>query len=114
MTTTRVPERLLNDRITIRRPVQTFSPGTKQPVFEYQLAAEHVKARFNPLNTDLKVEGGVIGRVPKKRFKLYLNSAELKENYEVVNEATGQVYLVMETRNYFGHHVEAEIEEKKQ
>lgn len=112
--------RLLTDRITIKKPVQTFAPATKQPVFEYQLVAEHIRARFNPVNTDLKPEGGVLGRIPKKRFKLFLNPTEpggpasgLKENYEVIDEATGRVYVVTEVKDYFGHHLEAAVEEKK-
>lgn len=111
--TPHIPERLLTDRVTIRKPVQTLVPGTKQPVFEQQLLAEHVKARFNPINTDLKAEGGVLGRVPKKRFKLFLNPTEIKENYEVVNEATSQVYTAVEVRDFFGHHLEVTVEEKK-
>ncbi|HAM34559.1 MAG TPA: hypothetical protein DEB40_03390 [Elusimicrobia bacterium] len=105
--------RLLTDTITIKKPVQTFAPATKQPVFEYQLVAEHVKARFNPVNTDLKPEGGLLGRIPKKRFKLFLNPTELKENYEVIDEATGRVHVVTEVKDYFGHHMEASVEEKK-
>lgn len=108
-----IPERLLTDRITIRKPVQTLAPGTKQPVFEYQLVTQHVKARFNPINTDLKPEGGVLGRVPKKRFKLFLNPTELKENYEVVQEPDSQAYVVIEVRDFFGHHLEVTVEEKK-
>lgn len=108
-----IPQRLLTDRITIRKPVQTLVPGTKQPVFEQQLVAEHVEARFNPINTDLKPEGSALGRVPKKRFKLFLNPVELKENYEVVDEATGTVYVAIEVRDFFGHHLEATVEEKK-
>ena len=105
--------RLLTDTITIKKPVQTFAPATKQPVFEYQLVAEHVKARFNPVNTDLKPEGGLLGRIPTKRFKLFLNPTELKENYEVIDEATGRVHVVTEVKDYFGHHMEASVEEKK-
>ena len=105
--------RLLTDTITIKKPVQTFASATKQPVFEYQLVAEHVRARFNPVNTDLKPEGGLLGRVPKKRFKLFLNPTDFKENYEVVDEANSRVYVVTEVKDYFGHHLEAAVEEKK-
>lgn len=108
-----ISNRLLVDRITIKKPVQTFAPASKQPVFEYQLVAEHVKARFNPINTELKPDGGTLGRVPKKRFKLFLNSEELKENYEVIDEATTRIYVVIEVKDFFGHHLEAVIEEKK-
>jgi hypothetical protein len=108
-----IDKRLLTDSITVKKPVQTFTPATKQPVFEYQLVAEHVRARFNPINTDLKAEGGVLGRVPKKRFKLFLNPSDLKENYEVTDEATSRVYVVIEVRDFFGHHLESVVEEKK-
>lgn len=111
--TTRIADRLLTDRITIRKPVQTFAPGSKQPVFEYQMVAEHIKARFNPINTDLKPEGGLLGRVPKKRFKLFLNPTEIKENYEVVDEANSRVYVVIEVRDFFSHHLESVVEEKQ-
>ena len=108
-----IDKRLLTDSITVKKPVQTFVPATKQPVFEYQLVAEHVRARFNPINTDLKAEGSVLGRVPKKRFKLFLNPSDLKENYEVTDEANGRVYVVIEVRDFFGHHLESVVEEKK-
>jgi hypothetical protein len=106
-----IEDRLLPDRITIRKPVQTMVPATKRPVFEFQVIASGVHARFNPDNTAM--EKDVLGQVPKKRYQLFLNVAELLENYEIVNEKTGEVFRVLEVLNLFDHHLEVSIEEKK-
>ena len=107
----RIPNRLLTDRITIRKPVQSLVPSSRRPVFEYQTTAAGVRARFNPSNTALS--RNVLGQTPKRSFKIFLNPVELKENYEVVRESDGEVYVVTEVRNLFNHHLEAAIEEKK-
>ncbi|MCG3206064.1 MAG: hypothetical protein KCHDKBKB_02790 [Elusimicrobia bacterium] len=112
----KLPDRLLKDRITIRKPVQSFISGTKKPVFEHQLVATNVKARFNPAGTGL--DRNVLGQTPKRGARLFVNVEDLppeglKENFEVVNEATGEGYVVTETKNYFGHHLEVALSETK-
>lgn len=104
-----IPDRLLVDRITIRKPVQTFVPGTKKPVFEYQTVTTGVKARFNPASTSLN--RNVFGQVPTKVFRLFLNEPILSENDEIVWEGTGQTFLVTQGRNFFGRHFEVQVEE---
>jgi hypothetical protein len=111
-----LPDRLLTDRITIKRPVQSFVAGTKKPVFEHQVIATNVKARFNPASTGL--DRNVLGQTPKRGARLFVNLADLpmeglKENFEVMNEATQENYLVTEAKNFFGHHMEAALSETK-
>jgi len=108
---TTFPERLLTDRITIRKPVHSQIPSTRKPVFQFLTAATGVKARFNPAGTNLN--GTVLGRTPKKSFRLFLNATDLKENDEIVNEATGDIFVVTEVRDLFGHHLEVQLEEKQ-
>lgn len=98
------------DRITIRKPIQSFVPGTKKPVFEYQTVATGVKARFNPAST--KLDRNVLGQVPRKAYRLFLNEPVLNENDEVVWEATGRKFTVTQVRALFGHHFEAEAIER--
>lgn len=106
-----IPERLLPDRITVRKPVQSMAPASRRPVFEYQTIATGVKARFNPVSTG--INQNVLGRTAKKSFRLFLNPTELLENYEVVRESDSEVFVVTEVKNFFGHHLEATLEEKK-
>ena len=106
-----IADRLLVDTVTIRKPVQTFVPATRKPVFEFQTVATGVKARFNPSSTSLN--RNVFGQTPKRVFRLFLNATELLENYEVVKEDTGEVFVVTEVKDFFGHHLEAVLEEKK-
>ncbi len=105
-----VPERLLVDRITVRKPVQSFVPGTKKPVFEYRTMTQGVKARFNPAST--ASERGVLGQVPKRSYRLFLNEPVLSENDEIIWEGVGQKFAVTQVKYMFGHHVEAVLEEK--
>lgn len=102
-----IPERLLIDRISVQRPVQSFVPGTKKPIFDYQTVATGVKARFNPVST--KLDRNVLGQVPRKAYRLFLNEPVVNENDEVVWEATGQKFTVTQVRALFGHHYEAEV-----
>lgn len=106
-----ITNRLLTDRITIRKPVQTMVAGTKRPVFEHQVLATNIKARFNPTSTTL--HRNALGQNAKRSFRLFLNPTDLKENYEVVRESDGEVFVVTEVKNFFGHHLEAVLEEKK-
>lgn len=111
-----LPERLLTDRITIRKPVQSFVAGTKKPVFEHQVIATGVKSRFNPASTGL--DRNVLGQTPRRSARLFMNLVDLppdglKENFEVTNEATGESYVVTETKDFFGHHVEVALSETK-
>jgi hypothetical protein len=111
-----LPERLLTDRITIRKPVQSFVPGTKKPVFEHQVIATNVKARFNPASTAL--DRNVLGQTPNRSARLFVNLADLpfdglKENFEVMNEATGENYVVTEAKDFFNHHLEIHLTEIK-
>lgn len=106
-----IEDRLLPDRITVKKPVSSFAAGTRRPVFEYQVIATGIKARFDPGRST--INKNVLGSVSKKTFQLFLNKTELEENYEVVNEENGKVYLVIEVKNIFSHHLEAIIEEKK-
>lgn len=110
------PDRLLTDRITIRKPAQSFVAGTKKPVFEHQIIATNVKARFNPASTGL--DRNVLGQTPKRSARLFVNLADLppeglKENFEVVNEVTGENYVVTEAKNFFDHHMEVALSETK-
>ena len=108
----RLPERLLVDLVTIRRPVQTAVAGTKRPVFERQVVAQGVKARFNPAGTNLS--RNVLGQTPKRSFRLFLNPpADLRENDEIVRESDGRVFIVAEVKDFFGGHLEAVLEERK-
>lgn len=111
-----LPERLLVDRITIRKPVQSFVPGTKRPVFEHVVAGTNIKARFNPASTGL--DRNVLGQTPKRSARLFVNLDDLpvdglKENFEIVNEVSGAEFIVTEVKNIFAHHLEADLTEKK-
>jgi len=111
-----IPDRLLTDRITIRKPVQSFVVGTKRPVFELQVIATNVRARFNPGSSGL--DRNVLGETPKRSARLFINPADLptdglKENYEVTNALTGESFVVTQVKNLFGHHLEAELSETK-
>lgn len=106
-----IEKRLLNDSITIRKPVQTMVAGTKKPVFEFQILATGIKARFNPSATSMN--RNILGHTPKRTFRLFLNPTELKENYEVIRESDNEIFIVTEVKNFFGHHMEATLEEKK-
>lgn len=106
----------MTDRITIRRPVQAFVAGTKKPVFSNEVIATNVKARFNPASTAL--DRNVLGQTPKRSARLFVNLADLppdglKENFEVMNEATGENYVVTEAKDFFNHHLEINITEIK-
>ncbi|MBI4396709.1 MAG: hypothetical protein HY548_06415 [Elusimicrobia bacterium] len=105
-----IPDRLLLDRITLRRPVQSLLPGSRRPVFRYEVVAVQVPARFVATNTALN--RGVLGQKAKKIFRLFLNPRELLENWEVVNEATGEVFVVTEAKAPAAHHIEAILQEK--
>ncbi|MBI2069453.1 MAG: hypothetical protein HYT79_02545 [Elusimicrobia bacterium] len=107
----KISERLLTERVTIKRPVQSLVPSTRRPVFQFQTIATAVKARLNPASTALN--RNVLGQIPKRAFKLFLNPVDLKENDEVIRESDGEVFVVTEVKNLFGHHIEASIEEKK-
>jgi len=106
-----IDKRLLNDSITIRKPVQRFASGTKQPVFEYTVIATGVKARFNPSGT--ASSRNTLGQTPKGMFRLFINQAELKANYEVIRESDGETFVATDVKNFWGHHMEATLEEKK-
>lgn len=106
----------MTDRITIKRPVQSFVAGTKRPVFEMVVIATNVKARLNPGSTAL--DRNVLGETPRRSSRLFVNlidlpSDGLKENYEITNEATGMGFVVTEVKNFFDHHLEAELSETK-
>jgi hypothetical protein len=106
-----IEERLLPDRITIRKPVQSFVGDSKKPVFEYQVVGTGIPARFNPEST--AAQRTVLGQTPKKRYLLFLNIVELLENYEIVKEDTGEIFVVTEAKNLFQHHLEVVAEAKK-
>lgn len=106
-----ITNRLLTDRVTIRKPVQTMAAGTKRPVFEHQVLATGIRARFNPAGTTL--QRNALGQNAKLSFRLFLNLTDLKENYEVVRESDGEAFVVTEVKDFFGHHLEAVLEEKK-
>ena len=106
-----IGKRLLTETITIRKPVRQFTTGSKQPVFSYEIVATGVKARFNPGGT--ATSRNVLGQTPKGSFRLFMNPTELKANYEVVRESDGQAFLVTDVKNFWNHHLEAMLEEKK-
>ncbi|MFA5138333.1 MAG: hypothetical protein WC728_03790 [Elusimicrobiota bacterium] len=105
-----IPERLLPDSITIKKPVQSMAPGTLQPVFRHETVAVGIKARFDPVSVAL--QRGVLGAIPKRMFRLFLNVTDLKENYLVVREADGRTFTAVEVLDMFGDHLEAALEEK--
>jgi len=107
-----IEHRLLNETVTIRKPVQHFVAGTRQPVFEFVVVSTGVKARFNPGGAASSTNH--LGKTPKKLFRLFLNTTELKENYEVIRESDNEPFLVTDVKNFWGHHLEASIEGKKQ
>jgi hypothetical protein len=106
-----IEQRLLNDSITIRKPVQRFAPGTKQPIFDYEVIASGVKARFNPSGT--ASSRNTLGQTPKGLFRLFFNPTELKANYEVIRESDGVTFIATDVKNFWNHHMEATLEEKK-
>ena len=107
-----LPERLLVDLVTIRRPVQTAVAGTKRPVFERQIVTEGVKARINPAGTNMS--RNVLGQTPKRSMRLFVNPpVDIKENDEIVRESDGRVFIVTEVKDFFGGHLEAVLEERK-
>ncbi|HOX22234.1 MAG TPA: hypothetical protein PLL10_02125 [Elusimicrobiales bacterium] len=106
-----IQKRILNETVTIRKAVQRFVPGTKQPVFDYEVIATGVRARFNPGGT--ASSRNVLGQTPKRAFRLFLNPVELKANYEVIRESDGEAFNVTEVKDFWGHHMEAGLEEKK-
>lgn len=106
-----ISKRLLNETITIRKPVQRFVVGTKQPVFDFEVVATGIKARFNPGGT--ANSRNVLGQTPKGSYRLFLNLTELKVNYEIVREADDQAFVVTDVKNFWDHHLEAMLEEKK-
>lgn len=108
----RLPARLLVDLVAIRRPVQTAIAGSKRPVFERQVVAQGVKARFNPAGTNMS--RNVLGQTPKRTMRLFVNPpVDLRENDEVVRESDGEVFVVIEVKDFFGGHLEAVLEERK-
>lgn len=42
-----------------------------------------------------------------------MNEPVLSENDEVIWEGTGQRFVVTQVRDLFGHHIEAQVEEKQ-
>ena len=106
-----IEKRLLTETVTIRKPVQRLVTGTKQPVFEYEVVATGIKARFNPGGT--ASSRNVLGQTPKRSYRLFLNPTELKANYEVIRESDSETFTVTDVKNFWNHHLEAALEEKK-
>lgn len=106
-----IDARLLPDSITIRKPVQSFAPGSKQPVFAYVDVAGSVPCRFDPKG--ITTVRDVMGKVPKRAFLVFLNETDISENYEVLRESDGELFLVIERKDYFGHHLEIVVETKR-
>ena len=105
-----IPDRLLTDRVTIRKPVQSMAVGTKRPVFEYQAIATGVHARFDPAPTSLN--RNVLGHTPKRGLVVFMNPTDIQENYEIIDEATGQEFVVTEVRDY-RQHLEVQTQERQ-
>lgn len=105
-----IENRLFNEIVTIRKPVQVFSQD-KMPVIEYQTISVDVKARFEPLN--VSNNRNVLGSVPKQIFRVFINSTDVKPNYEVIRQKDNAKFLVTEVKNFFEHHTELTLEEKK-
>ena len=106
-----IDTRLLPDAITIRKPAQSFAPGSKQPVFAYVDVASGVPCRFDPKG--ITTVRDVLGKVPKRAFMVFLNATDVAENYEVLREADGELFLVIERKDFFGHHLEIIVETKR-
>jgi len=106
-----ISDRLLTDAITIKKPAQSNAPGTLRPVFRHDVVATGVRARFDPVSVAL--HRGVLGQVPKKAFRIFLNPTEIAENYQIVRESDGKEFVVTEVLDMFAHHLEAMVEERQ-
>lgn len=106
-----LPAHLLIHSATIRKPVQSFAPGTKQPVFEYQDVATGVPCRFDPRPT---VERrNVLGDVPKPGWTVFLNPTEVDANYLLLKEDDQTLYLVTSRKDFFDLYIELAAELKR-
>ena len=106
-----LPGALLIHKITIIRQSRGFAPGTKQPIVTESTIGTGIRARFEPLSGSARET--VLGRIPEATHKLFLNVANLKQDDIVEDEATLQQFTVREVGDFFGHHMEAILEEKR-
>jgi len=106
-----LPGALLIDRITVTRQTRGFAPGTKQPIVTETIIGTGIRARLEPLAGSVRET--VLGRLPGATHRLFLNAATLQQDDLVTDEATNKQFRVREAGNFFGHHLEAILEEKR-
>lgn len=105
-----IENRLFNELITIRKPVQVMSEN-KVPTIDWQTIESNIKARFEPLNNTFN--RNVLGNVAKQSYRVFMNLTEIKPNYEVIRQSDNAKFIVTDVKDFFGHHIEVIIEEKK-
>ena len=106
-----VSSSLLIHTVTLTRPVRSYAGGTKQPLVTETVQATGIRARLEPLSG--RLQETVLGRIPSATHRLFTNRLDVKENDLVTDEATGQRYVVHQVSNFFGHHLEAILEAKR-
>lgn len=106
-----VPGSLLIQAVALTRPVRSYASGTKQPIVTETLQATGIRARIEPLSG--RLQETVLGRMPTATHRLFTNRLDVKANDLITEEATGQKYVVHEVSNFFGHHLEAILEAKR-
>jgi len=95
---------------TVKRPSLGFVPGTKKPVNNVPtLVTDNLICRIEPLSG--REQESVLGRFPKATQKITWRTTELKSS-DIITWS-GQEFILQGIKNYFGHHFEAVLEEKK-
>jgi hypothetical protein len=104
---------LCNEKVNIKRPVQEKVTGTLRPVMNETSLFENVNVRFSPLSG--KYGESVLGRFPTATNLLFLPpAATVKENDVIVRiSESNKEFLIKDVRTFWGHHIEAVIEEKR-
>jgi len=103
-----LPNSLLIDSVTILRPVRSMATGTKQPIVTETVQATGVRVRIEPLSGGVRET--VMGRLPEATHRLFTNSQDVKVND--VLQLGVQKFVVREVGDFFGHHLEAILEQK--
>ena len=106
-----LPGSLLIHAVTLTRPVRSYATGTKQPIVTETQQATGIRVRLEPLSG--RLQETVLGRIPSATHRLFTNRLDVKANDLITEEATSQRYVVHEVSNFFGHHVEAILEAKR-
>ena len=106
-----VPGSLLIQAVTLTRPVRSYASGTKQPLVTETVQATGIRARLEPLSG--RLQETVLGRIPSATHRFFTNRLDVKANDLIQDEASGQKYVVHEVSHFFGHHLEAILEAKR-